>query len=285
MKTTLWVVTLMAVTALACFAQESLSLNRSSVNCGGGQISGGALRLNSSIGQSASGLTGGASALHWVGFWAGEVPTPVAVNGPGAAKLLPDAAFVSIAGSVATCATGDFSEFFYIEKPDRSSGIRVAARPDTLENLVRGSIVNVIGSIGTAPSGERQFTGPIVVVQSKDRTPGPLGMPNRSVGGGDMGNPTDGLGQYGVTGGTGPNNVGLLVRTWGRVIDVDAEYLMIDDGSSTPVHVSKAALLYPPRVDDYVTVIGVSSLRQFGTDRVRTILPRTVEDLTLAGKE
>ena len=39
------------------------------------------------------------------------------------------------------------------------------------------------------------------------------------------------LGQTGVTGGTGLNNIGLLVRSWGKVTDIEPTYYLIDDGS------------------------------------------------------
>ena len=39
------------------------------------------------------------------------------------------------------------------------------------------------------------------------------------------------LGQVGITGGTGLNNIGLLVRSWGKVTDIEATYYLIDDGS------------------------------------------------------
>jgi len=58
--------------------------------------------------------------------------------------------------------------------------------------------------------------------------PAPLAVTNRALGGGP-------LNQYtpGVYGGTGLNNIGLLIRTWGRVTYVDTvnKWFYIDDGA------------------------------------------------------
>lgn len=56
----------------------------------------------------------------------------------------------------------------------------------------------------------------------------PIAMSNRSLGGKDLNEYT-----FGVVGALGPNNVGLLVKTWGKVtwVDATAQYFYVDDGS------------------------------------------------------
>ena len=103
-------------------------------------------------------------------------------------------------------------------------------------------------------------------------------MPNPTVGGGDIGIPP--LGQYGVLGGTGLNNVGLLIRTWGRVTATGTGYAVIDDGSGTPVRLDTSTLASLPEVNDYISVIGISSLYRPGVDRLRLVLPRTDLDIS-----
>jgi hypothetical protein len=51
---------------------------------------------------------------------------------------------------------------------------------------------------------------------------------------------------------------------------------MIDDGSGTPVRVDVSKLVTPPGMDQFVTVIGISSLYQSapGADRQRFVMPR-----------
>jgi uncharacterized protein YdeI (BOF family) len=100
-----------------------------SINSGGGLVTGGAFRVNSSIGQPAAGSTQSTSFLHFVGFWADGVPAPTIVANISNAKKLADGTFVSISGKIATSASGDFADFFFVEESGRSSGIRVAASP------------------------------------------------------------------------------------------------------------------------------------------------------------
>ncbi len=108
-------------------------------------------------------------------------------------------------------------------------------------------------------------------------TVAPLVMSNRSLGGTD-------LNQYtlGVAGGIGPNNIGLLIKTWGKVTYVNSaeEYFYIDDGANMVdgtrrplpdnslvlgVRVSYADLapgappVTAPDVGDFAVVTGISS--------------------------
>ena len=250
-----------------------------SVNSGGGLVAGGSHKLNSSVGQPAAGFVQSIDYLHWVGFWAGEVPEPAVAPTVAAAKLLPDGTFVSISGKIAASSEIDFDSFFYIEEADRTCGIRVAVPGGPIAELVRGNVVNVIGTLGTTDAGERQLTGPMVLIVGSDAPLLPLAMPSFAVGGSDFGVPP--VGQYGVTDGFGLNNVGLLIATWGRVTDAGTGYIVVDDGSQTLVTVDTATLTSPPNVDDYVTVIGISSLYQSapGADRLRFVLPRTDQDI------
>lgn len=265
------------ITALACpvFAQSGYQVSLHSVNCGGGVVAGGSYRLDSSVGQSAAGFVCNASSLHWAGFWAGEVPNPVVALTAAAAKMHPDGTWVSLAGRIATSAAGDFAGFFYIEDPYRTSGIRIAVPPAGIAELARGGVVNVIGTLGTTADDERQIVAPIVIVTSTSQPLGPLGMPNRSLGGGDLGDPVR---QFGVTGGNGLNNIGLLIQTWGRVVAAEAGYVQIDDGSG-PVTVDTTGLAVQPHQGSYVSVIGISSLYRSGSDHFRLVLPRNASDV------
>jgi len=267
---------IVATVALASGAGAQYRVDWYSLNSGGGEASGGGYRINGSIGQSAAGFTKSTSLLHWIGFWAGEVPSPVVVTNIAGLKTLASGTYVSIAGKIATSSESDFDGFFYMEDASRASGIRVAAEAAGVAGLLRGSVLNVIGTLGTTTAGERQITGPIVIITGTTTPLAPLGMTNRSVGGGNLGTPP--LGQYGPAGGFGTNSVGLLVRTAGLVTGVEAGFVTIDDGSGTPVRVSVNNLAAPPALDDYVTIIGLSSLDKPGADRLRLVLPRDDAD-------
>jgi hypothetical protein len=260
-----------------CAVAADYKIDWYSINSGGGLVTGGGYKLNSSIGQSAAGFVSNTSYLHWIGFWAGDLPEPVVPDSIGAAKMLLDGTYVSISGRIATTSATDFAGFFYVEEEDRSSGMRVAV-PAAVAGLVRGSVVNVIGTLGTTPEGERCLTGPIVIIVTTHTPLTPLGMPNRSVGGGDWGTPL--LGQYGVLGGTGLNNVGLLITTWGKVTEKGSGYMLITDGSQDAIRVSTAGLSTLPSLNDYISVIGISTLYKPASDRLRYVLPRGNSDVT-----
>lgn len=254
-----------------------------SINSGGGLGSSASYRVNATVGQAAAGFVQSASFLHWIGFWAGGVPTPTVAANLNAAKALPDGTFVSVAGKIATSASGDFANFFYIEEEGRFAGIRVAAPPGPIAGLARGSVVNVLGTLGTTAAGERQLTGPIVAVVSTHAPLKALSMNNRLVGGGDLGTPP--LGEYGVTGLHEIHNVGLLIQSWGWVTEVGSGYVMISDGATvggtpTPVRVDTTTLASPPGRGRFVYVVGISSLYKPGSDRLRLILPRNDADIT-----
>lgn len=256
-----------------CCAADDTRLDWHSVNCGGGVATGGGYAVACTVGQSAAGFVQSKSSLHWIGFWAGEAPTPTVASTLGAAKLLPDGTLVSVCGKIAASAADDFAGFFYIEEPNRTGGIRVSCSSWPVADLFRGSTVNVIGTLATASSGERHITGSVIVVGATVDPPTPFGLSNRSVGGASFGQP--GCGQSGAIGGVGLNNIGILIKTWGLIKSCDAGYLVIDDGSGVDLHVDATGLANPPS-SGYITVVGISSLRD---GRLPVVLPRSDDDV------
>jgi len=119
----------------------------------------------------------------------------------------------------------------------------------------------------------------------------PLALTNRALGGGA-------LNQYtpGVEGGVGLNNIGLLVRTWGRVTFVDTtnQFFYIDDGSGLldgysaeciGVRVSYANLapgntITPPAQGQFVVVTGISSTVVINSLIRPMLRPRRQADIT-----
>lgn len=186
----------------------------------------------------------------------------------GDAKKAKDGSRVNVSGYI----SAKFGDFFYIETASRASGIRVSA-PDT--GLALGEQVKVVGTMnslyGPAPdyalTGERTITDATITALPGSFTITPLGMINRAVGGGDFFYIREPwqmndlnyyqYGQEGVTGGTGPNNIGLLVRICGNVSQVDDTHFTIDDGSGTPVLVHCPSGAAPS--SGYYMVTGISS--------------------------
>lgn len=142
---------------------EGFRIDWNSVNAAAGVVQGGGYSLASSVGQAVTGFVMNPQYLHWIGFWSAEVSTPTAASCIGSVKTLPDGTYVAIVGKVATTSAADFAGFFYVEEQDRTSGLLVIT-PLSNPDISRGSIVNVIGTLGTTLSGERFITGSIVVV-------------------------------------------------------------------------------------------------------------------------
>ena len=115
----------------------------------------------------------------------------------------------------------------------------------------------------------------------------PIAMSNRSLGGTALNDYTPG-----VVGALGPNNIGLLVKTWGKVTWVDTanQCFYIDDGSRIPAGTTRSdngqtvygvrvgysglatgvAPVTPPAENDYVLVTGIcSTIRYTVGDDIR----------------
>ncbi|MCL6629020.1 MAG: hypothetical protein K6U00_05410, partial [Armatimonadetes bacterium] len=187
--------------------------------------------------------------------------TPATVS---SAKQMPDGTVVEISGAVVSAAWADY---FYVEDENRSSGIRVEK---SAHGLAAGTKVNVVGTLGTTADGER-FISESTVSSVGSGVIKPLGMTNKSLGGGDIGNPGTGQGQRGVTGGVGLNNIGLLVQTTGIVTYIDEHTFTIDDGSGVNVRCETPESIIVSPTWQYVSVIGISSIRKNGENYERLL--------------
>jgi hypothetical protein len=116
----------------------------------------------------------------------------------------------------------------------------------------------------------------------------PVFMNCRSVGGGDWNYqpgavwPETLSGQKGVLGGFGLNNVGLLVRVFGRVtqgLPGDPGPIPIDDGSKAPVEVVLPSGTTSPGQGAYVVATGVVSCKKVGQQITRVILANAIQVL------
>ena len=135
--------------------------------------------------------------------------------------------------------------------------------------------------------GERMIDADAVTHSDPDGlAPVPIGMSNKRVGGDAMGYssgppPT---GQMGIIGKIGLNNIGLLVKTWGRVTLVDGSptpaFVKITDGfGEIVVDLAPGATI--PSVGDKVSVIGISSCYAVGDDLYSKIKLRSSIDLII----
>lgn len=141
----------------------------------------------------------------------------------GWAKTQPDGTPISVTG-VITASFPD-SMISYIESTDGSSGIAIAA------SGIPGQVIEVSGTIITrTDTGERMIVDSIISPTGAGKILKPIGMTNKTIGGGNFGPYIQGL-----PGGTGLNNVGLLVTAWGAITANGSDsvpYTYIDDGSN-----------------------------------------------------
>jgi len=195
-------------------------------------------------------------------------------------KQQPDLTRVSPGGIVTQVSDG----FFYIENPGRTSGIRVEQNPN--ERCVGDKLDagNLVGTMDTLPSGERCIQASQVDWSGGFGDVTQLGMNNRTIGGGSFGDVMGGSGQVGVSGCEGLNNIGLLIRTWGKVIQLEPvatqTWFSLDDGSGVILRVLVAAGTSAPAADSIVKVSGVVSCEKDTNGNIqRLILTRDSNDV------
>lgn len=184
--------------------------------------------------------------------------------------------FVILDGNVVTAV---YSNEFYMESPDRSSGIRVT----TSDPVQLGESVHVEGYVAReqtetliSNATARAATGTTGTVTIK-----PVFFLNRNLGGADNSIVP------GPAGGAGLNNVGLLVKTSGRIMSTGTDYINIDDGSNVDGVAGKVGVkiqLTAPHTfhtGSFVVVTGICSLTADGGNLRRWIRTRTNNDVAV----
>ena len=271
----------MAVCAVPV-AADNCAFVWSANTCGGERMAGGNRVATVSLGQLTIGASGSGQRMAGLGVWWAELAPPVIADSPSWAKVQLDGTRLALAGLVVTSDAGCFSDRIYAEALDRSSGIALVGGGGEAALALEGCRVNLVGSVSTL-NGERIMLNPMVAVVGEGDPLPALWMVNRSVGGADLGVPP--LGQRGVLGAIGLNNVGLFVRTGGVVIDNSyVEYILINDGSKTPfwetgLRVAKANLSSVPEIGSYVMVGGISGVRVRGSILDAVVRPRKPGDM------
>jgi len=216
---------------------------------------------------------------------------PVPMDRISTVKFYDDGAWVTLSGKIVTAGTGDLARKLYVEEPDRLAGIELWPAMALMSTVPRDSVVDVTGVLSTI-DGERVLIDATITPTSPPQAPieiPPLGMNNKALGGGPIGKFT--LGVY--PNGRGVNNMGLLVKIWGRVTYVadDNTYFYIDDGSGLRDGSEHVGMLVdlsghpggivPPKQGAYVSVTGISSCKSEASviSPVRKLLPRDQDDI------
>lgn len=194
------------------------------------------------------------------------------------ARVQPTGSLVKLPDQVVSAGYTQMGDRFYIESSDKSSGVQVRMTSGTQPN--EKDKVTVIGAVDVA-DGERAVINSAVTRTGvgTGTVPDPAGMVNRDLGGAALGLIP------GITGGTGLNNVGLLVRAWGRVKYIGSDYFKISDGygiggqSYREIKVRCPGLTKPSSTSQYAVVTGISSLELSGSTATPIIRVRKQTDL------
>jgi len=208
----------------------------------------------------------------------------------GVLKLLPDGIVVrrwhedyglapsGSGGQLENLVITDCTTGFYVQEPDGSAGMRLLFEGDPPEGAAVGKRLLVEGVSYTD-----QFERVIAVSSAEVSTDGPqrvVAMPIRSVGGGDWHwDIITHAGQRGVAGGIGLNNIGLLVKTWGKYTKVDDTAFTLDDGSGTPLRCEVPSTVTLQEGWTYVVATGVSSMDMIDGQPTRVLRLRMQDDV------
>lgn len=172
------------------------------------------------------------------------------------AKLANDGACNTFRGAIVTAA---FPDCFYVETANRAVGIRVEKQA---HGVTPGQTVDISGTFAnSATTGERCISATFVTPKGT-ATIAPLIVATGAIGGAAF-NHQDGVWHNknsAWVSPTGLNNTGLLVKTCGKVVSVDAasRTLTIDDGSGSLKCVWQPGVSISPSWN-YATLTGISS--------------------------
>lgn len=200
-------------------------------------------------------------------------------------KLMPDGQAIALGGAEGIAVTAVYPDCFYVESDDRTSGMRVVWTGD---GVSVGSRVAVRGVMITTDEFERALQAVEVAAVGGPSVIEPMALNNKALGGCDLSYDAEtGAGQRGVEYCQGANNIGLLVKTFGRVKSVGSDFFYVDDGTGAwdgsifrGVRV-RCAGLEKPEVGEYVSVTGISSIMRVGDRLFRSIKPRGQADIEI----
>lgn len=175
------------------------------------------------------------------------------------------------------------SNVFFAQTTDRSAGFRVVWSSGS-PGVSPGDVLIMSGTMQTA-NGYRYISAATKTKVGSVVAPTPLVMRNVAVCGGSAypGGPT-------AQGATGISNVGLLVRTTGKITEVGADYFYVDDGSVSDDGTGRRGLrvfcgdFTKPALGSYVSITGFSTMLETGGVFIRQLVARSAADIvTLAG--
>ncbi|MGQ9456578.1 MAG: hypothetical protein ACUVRS_12190, partial [Armatimonadota bacterium] len=193
------------------------------------------------------------------------------------AKLSSDGKEVLISDVVVT-ATPSQVGAYYVEDANRITGIRV----ESADTAFVGDIVTVIGNVSTNENGERVIKNASILSAVHGAALGPVGLRCSFMGGSDQFG-ASGIGQQGVIGGMGPNNIGLLVRVWGELRAVQTQtgvVWYVNDGSlPDPGLKVDFGSINPPGDGVYAVITGISTCEVADSGLISVLRARSEADI------
>ncbi len=139
-------------------------------------------------------------------------------------------------------------------------------------------MLDIQGTTATI-NGEQVLSNPTLNQIDTSPQPTPMGATNSSLGGG--GSSAGSNGQQGVYGGSGLNNIGLLMTTWGIYSKTGAQTFTVDDGSGAPVTCVVPSSVTLGAGWKFVAVTGISSCQVVGEQVQRLLRVRTSADIVV----
>lgn len=177
----------------------------------------------------------------------------------GEAKGFPDNTWLAVNQKKISKNASQF--LFYIQEPDRSSGIMVYDSAGSLatSELLSGRLISIAGRLGRL-NNTLCLYDPLIAVGILADAPIPVYVRNQQAGGSPFAYqppPTE-QGERGASWSSGLNNMSLLIRTSGRVMEsVPGFRMRISDRSTLqPVVVWLPFGETSPQVGDFVEVVG-----------------------------
>ena len=157
------------------------------------------------------------------------------------AKTRADNTDVGLLGAQVTRVAGGIpDDIAYIQQPDRTSALRIHC-PGMAPDVGPGDLVVVQGKMATTPQGERFIEATTfnrVTLDASKRPIDAIGMNNRDA--------------------ASAKALGLYIKTWGKVTEVETDYFTISDGSPVPIE-ALCGPLEKPELDEVVRVRGIAS--------------------------
>ncbi len=158
--------------------------------------------------------------------------------------------------------SGEFGTFYYVQEAGRTRGLRI----DGSTSWNPGDAIHVAGRLATS-NGERYLSNVEASKVDGGSAPSPLATKISAIGGAAPDDYTPGL-----AGSTGCYNLGLLVRTMGRVGAKGPGWFEISDGNGSSAKVYSTVV---PPDNAFVGVTGIASVES-GQRVVRTRTPADV---------